>query len=1022
MLFNNMKWLLRVLCLLYLSAIQTAFAGQHDYVITHYTQRNGLPQNSVTALGYDENGFLWISTESGLVRFSGNTFRTFNLANTPAIKDDRFRWIRKQSNGKMWVVNSTMQVFEIKGGKPVFRYHANKDFKLFFGTLPEQPMLRNLLSKSAHGMTIRGWYPVMVRMVTNEQGTFMLGRGNLYQLGSSGENKDSIPIPASVKKLFTLRDQVYGLTDKEVFHIDIIHKRVERVYSGIEKIISNNVYRLICDDRGHVFLIVKDHIYKLSVVAGLPFSLQANLFLDLSDDVKSDITYISEHEQLGVVALGSVTNGLYLLRKKQFVTRFNEQSGPEKSGYYVHVAINDSEVLDGFGGITSRYGSKLSRLQRRTISGRTMAFDNKKQLWSHGRDSIFIQSWTRDQVKIHSLYMPLTRHILLDQDTVYVVGSYTINLLVNNKVIRSIPLSFSNEEKAYELNCAVKKQHLIFLGREDGVYELNLRSGGLRKWFDYPQVRSLKIRDGLLIGTSYGAGVFVHDGIRVVQLPQDVLGHLSKAHDVEFDNSGNLWISTNTGLFHTRQQALREYLQDTTRVLYMQYSGEQEGIDNVEFNGGCAPAGQFLGNGVMTFSNMNGIVLFKPEEVQKNGTQYNRFYVDEVWLDNRGNNTPGDTIFIDADVEEVRLKYSFIYWNNPYNINLSYKLEGYTRHWNAMTPQSPELVLTNLPAGRYQLKVRAQTGFEEKQVVYYTYWVVKEPKFYESKWFLFAVVLALGGILFFWFKWYTTVNIRQRLLLELEVNKRTSELQAVNQTLQKSESELRQSVSVKNKLISIISHDIVTPLRFITLVSKNVLAMQKEVSRTPEQEVIREVHHTSLALYDNAQNILNWVRYQNDLIQVNKKPVSLYAVVDDLLGLMHEIAAVRKNKLVNMVDPDTIIQTDSHILTIILHNLISNAVKYTHSAEIIVHAKETYNSIEIVIRDNGPGIKPANLSRIQATLTSQEQPVLQDYETEGTGLGYLIIAELSGLLEAQVNVASSAEAGTEVTIHLPVRH
>lgn len=87
---------------------------------------------------------------------------------------------------------------------------------------------------------------------------------------------------------------------------------------------------------------------------------------------------------------------------------------------------------------------------------------------------------------------------------------------------------------------------------------------------------------------------------------------------------------------------------------------------------------------------------------------------------------------------------------------------------------------------------------------------------------------------------------------------------------------------------------------------------------------------------------------------------------------MHEIAAVRKNKLVNMVDPDTIIQTDSHILTIILHNLISNAVKYTHSAEIIVHAKETYNSIEIVIRDNGPGIKPANLSRILATLTSQE--------------------------------------------------
>lgn len=1022
MLFNSMRELWLSVWLFLPMVVQTALAINTDYVITHYTQRNGLPQNSVTALGYDDNGFLWISTESGLVRFSGNTFRTFNLSNTPTIKDDRFRWIQKQANGKMWVVNSSMQVFEIKDGKPVFRYRTNKDFKTYVGTLPEQPLLRYLLSRSTQGMINRGWYPYVLHMVSTQQGNYILGRGNIYQLGRLGENMDSIPIPLSMKEIFTLQGQVYGLSDKEVYHIDFTHKRIERVYSEVERLFSNSIYRLITDERGHVFLVIKDRIYKLSAVYGQPFSLKADLFFDSTDEIKGDITFISEHEKLGIVALGSITNGLYLLRKKQFVTRFNEQSSSEKSGYYVHIAINDSEVLDGFGGITSRYGSKLSQLQKRTISGRAMAFDQQKQLWSHGRDSVFIQSWAQGQIKTHALYMPLTRHIFLDHDTVYVVGSFTLNILLHNKVIRSIPLSFSKEAKVYALNCAVKMKQLILLGREDGVYELNLRNGVLRKWFDYPQVRSLKVFDNLLIGTSYGAGVFVHDGKRVVKLPQDVAGHLSKAHDVEFDRSGTLWISTNTGLFYTRLQSLREYLQDTTGMLYMQYAGEQEGIDNVEFNGGCAPAGQFLANGTMTFSNMSGIVFFKPEEVQKSELQYSCFYLDEVWLDNRSGSIMGDTIFIDSDAEEVRLKYSFVYWHNPNNISLSYKLEGYTRNWNTMTPLSPELILTNLPAGTYQLKVRAQTGFKEDQIVYYTYWVVKEPKFYESKWFLITLTLLLAGLLFLWFKWYTNVNIRQRLLLELEVDKRTSELQAVNQTLQKSEAELRQSVSVKNKLISIISHDIVTPLRFITLVSKNVLAMQKEGSRTPEQEVIREVHHTSLALYDNSQNILNWVRYQNDLIQVNKKPVSLYAVVDDLLGLMHEIAAVRKNKLVNMVDPDMIIQTDSHILTIILHNLISNAVKYTHSAEIIVHAVETYDTIDIVIRDNGPGIKPANLSRIQAALTSKEQPVLQDYETEGTGLGYVIIAELSGLLEAQVNVTSSAESGTEVTIHLPVRH
>jgi signal transduction histidine kinase len=254
------------------------------------------------------------------------------------------------------------------------------------------------------------------------------------------------------------------------------------------------------------------------------------------------------------------------------------------------------------------------------------------------------------------------------------------------------------------------------------------------------------------------------------------------------------------------------------------------------------------------------------------------------------------------------------------------------------------------------------------------------------------------------------------MLLENRVRERTHELEKSNHNLRESEHELLQSVNVKNKLISIISHDIVTPIKFISIVSRNYKSSNESMN-TQEKEVIREIHHTSQRLHENAQNILNWVRYQNNLIKVHPTKISPYSIVEDTCDLLQEIAVSRRNTLINNVVMDDIIQADKTILTIIVQNIISNAVKYTHSSNIIITSSSENNKYILSIVDNGQGISNHNLMRIESIRNKTKTNMFDD-SADGTGLGYIIIFELAEMIGATINIESSLETGTSVHISL----
>ncbi|MCU0442454.1 MAG: ATP-binding protein, partial [Bacteroidia bacterium] len=181
-----------------------------------------------------------------------------------------------------------------------------------------------------------------------------------------------------------------------------------------------------------------------------------------------------------------------------------------------------------------------------------------------------------------------------------------------------------------------------------------------------------------------------------------------------------------------------------------------------------------------------------------------------------------------------------------------------------------------------------------------------------------------------------------------------------------------------------------------------------------ENEIIREINHTSQRLFDNAQNILNWVRYQNNLIKVQQVNVSPFVIAEETRELLLDVAAMRKNQIENLVEMDDIVYTDKTILSIIIQNIVSNAVKYTQNNTIQIKSSWNNNRYEMIIADQGPGISANNLYRIEAIKHKMKTSNFNE-SADGTGLGYVIIFELADLIKAEIDIESSPE-GTIVSI------
>ena len=239
--------------------------------------------------------------------------------------------------------------------------------------------------------------------------------------------------------------------------------------------------------------------------------------------------------------------------------------------------------------------------------------------------------------------------------------------------------------------------------------------------------------------------------------------------------------------------------------------------------------------------------------------------------------------------------------------------------------------------------------------------------------------------------------------------------QKANLALTKTQDELHKVIEQKEKLTSILAHDLKTPLRFMTSVSTFLSEDIDNLDRKKREKFLIELSTAAKNTYAFADELLTWLSVQQRNFTIVNTEVSMNSLMDELYMFFQDIAKAQQTVLVIDPFPSINIRTDRRLLKIILRNIIDNAIKNTEEGEIRISIKIlSKEAIELSISDTGNG-----MTQEQLKMLDLENRYGFQFEIKNK-LGFQIIKDLSRMLNIQLAVKSEINTGTEVILQLPV--
>lgn len=230
---------------------------------------------------------------------------------------------------------------------------------------------------------------------------------------------------------------------------------------------------------------------------------------------------------------------------------------------------------------------------------------------------------------------------------------------------------------------------------------------------------------------------------------------------------------------------------------------------------------------------------------------------------------------------------------------------------------------------------------------------------------------------------------------------------------------LKESNDAKDKIFSIISHDLRSPFNSI-LGFLNLLSEEYDViSEDEKKSFILDLKKSSENTFELLENLLTWSRTQTDGIKVNPIHFDLSAIVDVQFDVLKNAAASKNINLTNHITHEINVYADRDMAKTILLNLTNNAIKFTRpGGNINVNAVLKNNDVEITVEDNGVGIEDSVL--VNMFKLDKSHSTLGTLKEKGTGLGLLICKEFAELNNGKIWAESEAGKGSIFSFTLPL--
>lgn len=985
-----------------------------EYVITHWGLDEGLPQSSVNDIIQTRDGYMWLASFGGLVRFDGVKFTVFNRFNSPGMLYDRIIDLFEDSENRIWMKTEGGVVCYNRGGSG--NAELFKTFTVSNG-LPNEEIQDVVQDPDGaiwiFAATDKYYKLVDEKFVPQELSNdedlrqrALHGEGTFFQFqfkkilryidGKLIAYVDLNNYTSSV--VWDVKEgpdgTLYIATNEE--GVIIINPRKLNEAGKIttaDGLISNSERMLMVDNTGYLWVAGWGGINRVNL------NKPDKIYKLYQKESKNKLVSCVTKDYEGNYWFGSGTDGLIKV-KKAVIRTYTSENGLNSENllslYYRHNGT--LLVATNCGGI---YELRDERIVFSTLS----KYLTNSCVWSVFEDS-------HNRIWVGAEYLTLiegneSTHISkqtgVDFSFVWAIykdkkGKIWIgdsNGLIEYSDGKFIQYTISDDRAKNEVHSIYEdSKGNLWIGTLNG---LNIMKDGKIKEISVPGVGSNYIRaiyedkNGTMWFGSYGGGLIrLKDNEFKVFTTEDGMFDNIVSHIVE-DQFGYFWMGCNRGISRVGRNELNEYAEGRINSLTVVSYGKQDGMVSVETNGGFQPNAVKDKDGRIYFPTVQGLAVVNPADI----VYYN--YVPPVHIENFlidgkdkssilisksgvSNNRLNEFPF---DSSDVQINYTALSYADPEKVKFKYKLAGFDDDWiDAGTARSA--YYRQLPPGEYVFTVLAVTNegiWNEKGA---SVSFVITPPFWMTWWFrsiFIAAFLSIGPLIYY--RRVTALKgerARQRQFSRQLIESQEDERKRIAYELHDGIGQ--DLLIIKNKLLTGL-HELKGGEKTESFLTDILDVVSDSIHEA------REISHNMRPPHLDQLGLTLALEYIIDKISESSGIEIIYdaETIDGLIPQENEINFFR-----------------------IVQESLNNIVKHSGADKAWYVIKTGENKIHLSIKDNGKGIIPANVKRGTGIRPAAAvQP----------GLGISGMMERVKILGGEISFRRPDEGGTLIEIVVP---